>query len=225
MTETTILRGLFSLRSQKVCVSRLYFVLTRVYSARQQLSSVLGRRVYIFRGELDLDHGAYTPQQVANYFLDRAEEDSMSMTQLKLIKLVYIAYGWYLALTGEKLFAEPIEAWKHGPVIPSLYHEFKHFKSSPIVGRSEDVDLDDWEVIIPRIPDDDRTADMILSKVWAAYRRFRAWDLRNKTHEDGGPWHKVYQDDVNGIALRDEDIKEHYAKRIAQYLEASQRTQ
>lgn len=46
----------------------------------------------------------YTPQHVANFFLDRAEEEGFPLTQLKLMKLVYIAYGWHLAITGEALF-------------------------------------------------------------------------------------------------------------------------
>lgn len=55
------------------------------------------------------------------------------MSLLKLIKLVYLAYGWSIAL-DYRLFDEPIVAWKHGPVIRSLYHEFKHFGAAPIKG-------------------------------------------------------------------------------------------
>ncbi|MEL6619109.1 MAG: type II toxin-antitoxin system antitoxin SocA domain-containing protein, partial [Pseudomonadota bacterium] len=163
----------------------------------------------------------YTPQQVANYFLDRADEEHLPMTQLKLLKLVYIAYGWNLALTGRRLFDEKIEAWQHGPVVKSLYHEFKHFKSSPIIGRSEDVDLDSWDTVEPRIPDEDKETLLILQKVWVSYRRFKGWDLRNKTHEKGGPWSKVYQDGIKGIKLSDQDIATHYEQRIEKYLSAS----
>ena len=164
----------------------------------------------------------YTPQQVANFFLDKAEEERLPLSQLKLIKLVYIAYGWYIALKDKKLFHEPIHAWKHGPVIDSLYHEFKHFKKAPITGRSEEIDWDTWDTIYPRIPSDDAETRLILNKVWAAYRRFGAWDLRNMTHEQGGPWHKVFKEGVDSIPLDDEDIRDHYSKRIASYLEKTQ---
>ena len=167
------------------------------------------------------ERAQYTAQHIANFFLDAAEAENMPMTQLKLLKLVYIAYGWYLALTGERLFREPIEAWKHGPVVRSLYHEFKHFRKDPISGRSEDIDLDTWDTVAPRIPASDEDTTLILHKVWAAYRRFRAWDLREKTHEAGGPWAKVYQPEMEGIPLKDEDILAHYSKRIAQYLDAT----
>jgi uncharacterized phage-associated protein len=41
----------------------------------------------------------YTPSHIANYFLKRAE----SQGEFKLLKLVYIGYGWVLALTDRKL--------------------------------------------------------------------------------------------------------------------------
>lgn len=163
----------------------------------------------------------YTPQQVANFFLDKADQDSFQISQLKLMKLVYIAYGWTLALAEKRLFDEPIEAWQHGPVIDSLYHEFKHFGSKPISGRSTEFDYDTFESIEPRISKEDIDALKILEKVWSVYKGFKAWDLRNKTHEVGGPWHKVYKRNVKGTELKDSDIKEHYFKRITDYIEAS----
>lgn len=163
----------------------------------------------------------YTPQHVANFMLDKAENDEIPITPLKLVKLVYIAFGWHIALTGKALFDEPIQAWKHGPVIPSIYHEFKHYKNSPISSRSETIDLDTWEAIIPRIPRDDKTANLILSKVWAAYKRFTAWSLREKTHENDGPWSKVYKSGVSGITIKNDDISAHYKKRIAEYINAA----
>lgn len=171
----------------------------------------------------DFEVMPYSPQQIANFFLDKAENEGMPISQLKLIKLVYIAYGWVLALTNRRLFEEEIQAWQHGPVIESLYHEFKHFKSSPIVGRASDVDLDTWETTTPRVPNSDETTRLILDKVWAAYRRFKAWDLRNKTHEDDGPWHKVYHENDRYLTLRDEDIRDHYASRIAKYIAAAKK--
>ena len=67
----------------------------------------------------------YTAFHIANYFLWRAWEEGVEVTPLKLIKLVYIAYGWNLVLNKDrpKLFEERIEAWKYGPVIPSVYHD------------------------------------------------------------------------------------------------------
>jgi uncharacterized phage-associated protein len=163
----------------------------------------------------------YTPQHVANYFLDKSEQSDMPMTLLKLLKLVYIGYGWNLALTSEKLFNEKIEAWKHGPVVPSIYDEFKHFGKQLITDSSVDVDLDTGEILYPKINSADAKTDLILGKVWSVYKDFSAWTLRNKTHEIGSPWQQVYIEGRLAIVIPDEKIKEHYEERIKTYLAAA----
>ncbi len=163
-----------------------------------------------------------TPQQVANYFLDRADKEDVPISQMKLLKLVYIAYGWYLALTDDRLFDEGVEAWEHGPVIPSLYHEFKHFGKHPITAKATQTDWFSEEVFEPRIPLDNSELHFVLSKVWAAYKIFDAWSLRNKTHEDGSPWKEVFDPNSRGVLLNDSSIKEHYKERIKKYIKAAQ---
>lgn len=160
-------------------------------------------------------------QRVANFFLEQARQEGLPLTAMKLQKLVYIAYGWHLALTGKKLFDEEIEAWKHGPVVPSLYHEFKHFRGVPITSMSVAYDYDSDEDYIPHVADDDAEAQMVLGKVWNIYKRFSGSALRNKTHVQDGPWDRVYDENLMGITLRDEDIAEHYQDRIRAYLAAA----
>lgn len=164
---------------------------------------------------------AYTPQHIANYFLGRAASEHMPMTQLKLMKLIYIAYGWYLALTEEKLFNEQIEAWQHGPVIPSIYHEFKDFGKGPISRKAMTVDLDTWDVTNPEIPSDDEDALLILNRVWDIYKAQTGWALRQKTHEKETPWDKVYREGERGIKIKDEDVSQHYIEKIRGYLDAA----
>ena len=71
-----------------------------------------------------------TPQRVANTFLDMAQKEGIGITNLKIQKLVYIAYGVYAGVIGEPLFKDSIEAWQHGPVIRDLYFEAKVFKNN-----------------------------------------------------------------------------------------------
>lgn len=163
----------------------------------------------------------YTPQHIANYFLERAELEGVRISPLKLIKLVYIAYGWYLALLGKKLYNEEIEAWKHGPVIPSIYHEFKEFGSGVIDRRAYDLDLETLDFYAPQVDEADDESRFVLDRVWASYRRFSGWQLREKTHEPDSPWSKVYKDNVRGITLNDDDIKKHFVEKIDGYLKAA----
>jgi len=164
---------------------------------------------------------AYTPQHIANYFLERAKSEGREIGQLKLLKLVYIAYGWMLALTGDRLFNEPIQAWQHGPVIRSLYDEFKHFGKSPITDRAMEFDLDSMEQFEPHVPAEDSQTRMILDKVWAAYKRFSGWQLREKTHEENTPWSQVYDASKRDQVIPDDLIKPHFLGKIRQILDAA----
>lgn len=161
----------------------------------------------------------YTPSHIANYMLERAEEEGRSISPMKLLKLVYIAYGWAAAVLNEKLFEEPIYAWQHGPVVKSLYHEFKHRGSGAIREKSVEFDLDTGETRIPVVPEADRDSHIILDKVWDVYKDFGAWDLRNKTHEDGTPWKAVYKPGDMYREISYESIRDHFKVKIRQYLD------
>jgi uncharacterized phage-associated protein len=165
----------------------------------------------------------YTPQAIANYFLDKGEEERRDISQMKLQKLVYIAYGWVLAATGERLFDEPIEAWDHGPVIPSLYHEFKHNGSGPILDRAIFFDLDTLEEVVPTVDAGDTDTRVLLDTVWESYKRFSSAALRRKTHEPDTPWSRVCDPNKRHVQLRDADISEHFGQKIREYLDAAER--
>src|ERR1700676_3931940 len=80
---------------------------------------------------------------VANWFLARAAADGKSLDPMKLQKLIYFAHGWSLALTDIPLIEEHPEAWDYGPVIPSVYHEFKLFGRKPITERAKRFEISD----------------------------------------------------------------------------------
>lgn len=62
---------------------------------------------------------------------------------------------------------------------------------------------------------------LVLDRVWAAYKRFTGWQLREKTHEAGSPWSNVYRENVLGVTLNDADIKSHFVDKIEGYLTAA----
>lgn len=162
----------------------------------------------------------YTPQHIANFFILKAQEEGIRLSPLKLMKLVYIGYGWAAAILDLKLFEEPIEAWTHGPVIPSLYHEFKGFRSSGIDRLALNYDLDSQESKTPAIPKEEELFTL-LEIVWDVYKRFSGWDLRDKTHEHGTPWSKVNkQKKEDSRTIPFEPIRDHFAQRIQKYIDA-----
>ena len=73
-----------------------------------------------------------TAMQVAQHFLALQDEDAGDLiSNLKLQKLLYYAQGIHLALNGQPLYPERIEAWQHGPVVPEIYHAFKEYRARP----------------------------------------------------------------------------------------------
>jgi uncharacterized phage-associated protein len=77
------------------------------------------------------------PKTVADFLLVESRERGDILTNLKLQKLIYYAQAWYLALHDKSLFDEDMQAWVHGPVLPSQYHRFSQYKWQPIVADVE----------------------------------------------------------------------------------------
>ena len=61
-----------------------------------------------------------TALNISNNLLQRAFTDKISISPMKLQKLLYFTYKHYLKSTnGIPLFAERFEVWKYGPVLPT----------------------------------------------------------------------------------------------------------
>ncbi len=158
----------------------------------------------------------YTAFHIANYFLWRAWKEGIEITPLKLVKLVYIAYGWNLVLNDKrpKLFEEKIQAWKYGPVVPSIYHEFKEFGNSPIKKGNYATNFNS----APIVQSEDSDVLKILDAEWSHYKNKDGIDLSVITHEPDGAWDKAYNKNGVNSVLDDEDIQERAVKGISEYL-------
>ena len=82
---------------------------------------------------------AYKGKSIANAFISLAGSDGID--PLKLQKLLYYANGHYLAEhDGTPLINEYFEAWDYGPVIPTVYYEFREYGNNPIRRFACDID-------------------------------------------------------------------------------------
>lgn len=112
---------------------------------------------------------------VVNYFLFKAmDNEGENITNLKLQKLLYYAQGFHLALLGKPLFDDRIEAWRYGPVCPSVYVKFKIHGSSPLPYNSE---IDFSELFSNKQMD-------LLDEIYDVFGQYSAWKLRDMTHEE-----------------------------------------
>lgn len=110
-------------------------------------------------------------QDIAKWFLSQD-----SMTHKKIQKLCYYAQAWYCALyDGTPLFEDQIEAWVHGPVIPSLYPLYADYKWNSIPKRDFD------ESVFPQ-----KVLD-VLHAVYTTYGEFTGDQLEALAHSET-PW-------------------------------------
>ena len=142
----------------------------------------------------------YRITSVADKILQLAKAQKRGLTPLQLMKLAYISFGWYIANFETRLFAERIEAWRYGPVMPRLYRITKVWGRNPIP--------------LDKISDQPNSIDErgseILGLVFNAYGHLSGIQLSSLTHQDGSPWHKVYRDGVPDIEIPEHLIYEHY---------------
>lgn len=150
---------------------------------------------------------------IANAFLDVAKAEGKGISPMKLQKLVYYAHGWYLGLFGEPLIDETIEAWKYGPVIQPIYHEFKCFGSSDIACPATVLDLDTFDLIEPR-PEGDEDVLALIKTIWHEYGKFTALKLSSMTHISNGPWAKARagHEESRSVPIPNESIKQYFEK-------------
>lgn len=121
-----------------------------------------------------------TADNVAKWFLSRNQvrfmgSDTEYITNLKLQKLLYYAQGMHLGFYGEKIFDEPILAWAYGPVVKSVYDQYKGNESHGI-----------FEFDFPVENFTDKEEDT-LQFVNDSFGQFSAWKLVDMTHSET-PW-------------------------------------
>lgn len=126
-----------------------------------------------------------TAMDIANYLLVKAsksEGEAANISNLKLQKLLYYVQGFHTVLLERPAFEDRMEAWLHGPVLPSIYREFRHYGNEQIPAPS----LEEAQKV------DEETAELI-DEVFQVYAKHSAWHLRNLTHEEK-PWLDNYNE-------------------------------
>ncbi len=149
--------------------------------------------------------------EIANYFIRRAWDVGDEITPMKLLKLIYIAQGWHLALTYEPLIGEPFLACKFGPIAKKAFDRFSRFGRLPIntmagyrttEGLHKYYDLEDPETRV------------FLERIWEVYGPYDGLQLSALTHEPGSPWDVIWNNRENGtypeIPIPNDMIQQYY---------------
>ena len=86
----------------------------------------------------------YKAIDIARYVIYYCHQNSYSISNLKLQKLLYFIQAYFLLEKDEECFTDNIEAWDFGPVIPNVYHKYKMYGSTNIPNQKiyEELDID-----------------------------------------------------------------------------------
>ncbi|MCC5891341.1 type II toxin-antitoxin system antitoxin SocA domain-containing protein [Exiguobacterium sp.] len=143
-----------------------------------------------------------TVQQVTDFLLNLRDNDMeagkyYSLSNLKLQKLLYFCHGIFSAVhQGRRLIVdENFEAWRYGPVIPSVYFRFNSYGQNDI----PQIELDNF---IGLQPDE----IIVIQNVWNNLKQRSAFDLVEASHVSEGPWHNVYYNDSDNVIQHEQIV-------------------
>jgi uncharacterized phage-associated protein len=122
-----------------------------------------------------------TAKDCAAYILHLGGRDEVrDIDQFKLLKTLYFAQAYSMAMRGRPLFAESVEAWKGGPVVRGIWEAFTQWQDRPIP---------------PCAPPSDEALSQLdrrfLEAVWEDLRHLTGKQLADLSHEPG-PWATIY---------------------------------
>lgn len=129
-------------------------------------------------------------RHVANCILDLAERQSISISQLKLQKLLYFCQGWHLVDYGQPIILDDFEAWAYGPVVRSVRDQFRSFGRRPITGRCLFFNLRAG-IYEERDYSFDQKSRSFFDFILASYGHLSPIALSEMTHDEGMAWHKT----------------------------------
>ena len=144
---------------------------------------------------------AYPVLAVANKILayGASATNGELVSNLKLQKLLYYMQGFHLAVFGEPLFEEEIEAWMYGPVVPSVYDHYQEYGNKGIEPESEVLELSSEE-------------EALFADVLRVYGDYSAIGLMNLTHNEY-PWKSTPEG--RGHVIDKEKLRTFFKTRIS----------
>lgn len=136
---------------------------------------------------------------LCNNILLRAKRENIDVTPMKLQKILYYICVKYVKDTGGLPISEHFEVWKYGPVVVSVYDEFKSFGARPIKDFAKDargkVQIID-ETLSPNL-------SATIELIWNRLKHFTGIELSKRTHQKGSGWYSAYQNNRDAISTEE----------------------
>lgn len=150
----------------------------------------------------NMEDGKYNSIDFAKYLVAYSNGHGYPINMTKLQKLLYIAYGTYLAMTESRLVEEHPQAWPYGPVFPSTRNKLLHVDFYSL--RQDDIKFSVFT--------NDSELQSLLTVVFNTFGTWTASQLTEWSHCDGSPWERtVNQNNFSwGNRIPDDIIKNYF---------------
>lgn len=149
-----------------------------------------------------------TAATVANYLINKSSKEGSPLTNKRLQKLLYYVQAWNLAINNNPLFEDKIEAWIHGPVIRSIYEEYREFVANPINKTS----ITSTELNL------DETTTKFIDRIVKAYSVYDTPTLEYMTHAEA-PWQVARKgleaNESSSNEITHESMRTYYSSRLS----------
>ncbi len=150
----------------------------------------------------------HSARSIANSILNIAHKAGKQLTNMQLQKLVYFAHGWHLALKGEPLLEDTVNAWNFGPVIPPLYNSLKKYGNGIVTEPIKRKDQETGEVVSFEEPESEYVKQL-LQRVWEIYGNMTGAQMSYLTHQPDTPWDCTWKKEKFSI-ITNESIRDHF---------------
>ena len=155
------------------------------------------------------DKGKYNSVEVAKYIVAYWNSKGIDINMTKLQKLIYIAYGTWLAIKNERLTNEHPQAWPFGPVFPTTRNYFLKINFDSIIFNNVSDELKK-----------DNELENIINAIFNS--QFGSWasnKLSAWSHIDGSPWAETNAkvDFKWGNQIDDDSIKKYFSEVVIKY--------
>ena len=146
----------------------------------------------------------FTPDDIADWFLARANSEHRHLKPTKLQKLVYFAYGWYYAYFDKPMFEGEFYAKNQCPAMRGLYKRFESFG-----GNFIEVDVK------PQYMDAD--TELLLDSVWKAYMPYSDVEL-NLITQIHPQWRDAFDSYEWDAVISPEAVRDYFKRRLREQL-------
>lgn len=140
-------------------------------------------------------------EDVALYILQLLSQNEIEVSAMKLQKICFYVQGWYVAKKGCPLFKHDFQAWRYGPVSPTLYKY--HTKNATV-----SLNYTNIPGHIQNISDADKNFIEVIVSLYAGFTGLQLSELSHKQD----PWINAKQNSPSTNEITLESMQEYFSK-------------